>query len=304
MSIKSKFSIKDLENLSGVKAHTIRIWEKRYALLKPERTDTNIRRYSTESLKKILDVAYLYNEGYKISKIAKLGESVLKKTIIESITEESTGNFALNDLKKAMLSFDTDLFNNIYNKLQSSYTFDQIFTTIFIPFLTEIGVLWHSNALNIVHERFITELIKRKTIVHIEQQAQKKIEASEESTFCLFLPKDEIHDIGLLYTNYLLNKNNFNTIFLGNNIPLKNLTKVTNSKKLIFATYATTAPEMDETKEYLERFNSVFETNNPPQFWLLGTKFTSIDKKMLPKNMKSFESLSLFIKDLKMLKKT
>ena len=168
MSIKSKFSIKDLENLSGVKAHTIRIWEKRYALLKPERTDTNIRRYSTESLKKILDVAYLYNEGYKISKIAKLGESVLKKTIIESITEESTGNFALNDLKKAMLSFDTDLFNNIYNKLQSSYTFDQIFTTIFIPFLTEIVVLWHSNALNIVHERFITELIKRKTIVHIE----------------------------------------------------------------------------------------------------------------------------------------
>ena len=301
MSIKSQFSIKDLENLSGVKAHTIRIWEKRYNLLSPQRTDTNIRRYTTESLKKILDVAYLYNDGHKISKIALLDEDALKEMIVASVTKETTGDVAINDFKKAMLTFDTEKFNLTFNTLSLKLSFDQIFTTIFIPFLIQIGTLWHSEAIDVAHERFISELIKRKTVFHIEQEFQKRKAPSTKQTFCLFLPKQEIHDIGLLFANYLLNKNNFNTIFLGHNIPLESLAKLTNSDKIIYITYLTVAPDINETIAYLNDFNATFDFSNHPPLWLLGSKSKNFTEALLPDNVKRFDNLDNFLNTLKSL---
>lgn len=295
MSIKSYFSIKDLENLSGVKAHTIRIWEKRYNLLKPERTDTNIRRYTTDSLKKILDIAYLYNEGHKISKIALLEENTIKEMIIASVNNETVGDIAINNLKKAMLTFDSFKFNTVYDALKLKMSFDQIFTTVFTPFLSQIGTLWHSNAIDIAHEHFISELIKQKTVFHIEQAFQNRTVNFKKQTFCLFLPNKEVHDIGLLYANYLLNNNGFNTIFLGHDTPLKSLKKITNSQNLIYITYLTVAPDAHDTIAYLNDFNSAFKTNNPPQLLLLGTKSKALKSPILPKNIKPIESLNHFL---------
>ena len=304
MSIKTQFSIKDLENLSGVKAHTIRIWEKRYNLLSPERTDTNIRKYSTESLQRILDISYLYKEGYKISKIALLDDDALKKMIISSIENTPTGDLAINNIKKAMLTFDTVQFNTIFNKLKLSLSFDEIFETVFIPLLTQIGTLWHTKAIDIAHERFISELIKRKTIFHIEQESQEKPYNPERQVFCLFLPNKEIHEIGLLFTNYLLIKAGFSTIYLGHDIPLESLNKLRNSNKLTYIAYLTVSPDTNESSDYFNQFNTTFNTETPPELWLVGTKTSSIEAASLPSNISRYESLESFLNKVKSLNKS
>ncbi|GER60941.1 MerR family transcriptional regulator [Patiriisocius marinus] len=304
MSIKTQFSIKDLENLSGVKAHTIRIWEKRYNLLSPERTETNIRRYSIESLKKILDIAYLYNEGYKISKIALLDDDALKQMIISSIENAPSEDLAINNFKKAMLAFDTVQFNTIFNKLKLSLSFDEIFETVFIPLLTQIGTLWHTKAIDVAHERFISELIKRKTIFHIEQESQENPYNPKRQTFCLFLPNKEIHEIGLLFTNYLLIKAGFNTIYLGHDIPLESLNKLRNSDKLTYIAYLTVSPDTNESGEYFNQFNITFNSETPPELWLVGSKTSSIDPSSLPRNISRYDSLESFLNKVKSLNKS
>ena len=169
MNVKSQFSIKDLENLSGVKAHTIRIWEKRYNLLTPDRTDTNIRTYDLDNLKRLLNVTFLYKEGYKISKIAKLDDSEIQ-TLIEDLAIDSQEDFALKAFKTAMFEFDEQLFTETYSKLSTQKSFREIFFDVFIPLLIEIGTLWQTGTIEPCHESFISELLKRKIIVNIEEQ--------------------------------------------------------------------------------------------------------------------------------------
>lgn len=139
-NIKSKFSIKDLENLSGIKAHTIRIWEKRYNLFEPNRTDTNIRYYSLASLQKILNISYLNSNGYKISKIANLKSEEVPPLLVKEIAEQSDENVhAINLFKLAMINFDQALFYQTYNDLMDEFSFKDIFYTIFVPLLDKIG---------------------------------------------------------------------------------------------------------------------------------------------------------------------
>ena len=150
MNVKTEFSIKDLENLSGVKAHTIRIWEKRYQLLKPNRTDTNIRKYNLNSLKRLLNVSFLYNDGYKISKIADLNEEELLQ-LIQNKAHSNQEDYALKAFKTSMFEFDNQLFNITYKKLLEQKTFSEIFEHIFIPLLNEIGLLWQTGTIDPVH---------------------------------------------------------------------------------------------------------------------------------------------------------
>jgi MerR family transcriptional regulator, light-induced transcriptional regulator len=221
MSVKTQFSIKDLENLSGVKAHTIRIWEKRYNLLEPDRTDTNIRQYDMSNMKKLLNVAFLYNEGFKISKIADFTPLEIAK-LIENRGMDSAENYALQSFKTAMFEFDHAIFTSTYQELLRNKSFKDIFYDVFIPLLNEIGTLWQTGTIDPIHERFISELIKQKIILHIHE-----IRAQQTSNlpvrFALYLPYEEIHEIGLLFANYLILSQGFNTIYLGSNIPLESL---------------------------------------------------------------------------------
>ena len=148
-NVKKSFSIRDLENLSGIKAHTIRIWEKRYELLSPERTSTNIRTYSLASLQKLLNITLLYNNGYKISKIAKLQEADIPLI--------------------SMINFDLSLFQNTYSSLLSEKSFRDIFWEYFIPLLNELGLLWQTDTISPAHEHFITNLIKQKIYTSTEK---------------------------------------------------------------------------------------------------------------------------------------
>jgi len=196
--VKDNFSIKDLENLSGIKAHTIRIWEKRYKLLNPNRTDTNIRYYSLASLQKLLNIVLLCNNGYKISKIGQLSEEEIPFLVKQIGSEGSINNESLNSFKLAMINFDQGLFAQTYNTLITTKTFREIFYDVFIPLLTELGLLWQTDTITPAHEHFITGLIKQKVIANTEKLPLLDTQ-NRSQVFVLFLPENEIHEIGLLF---------------------------------------------------------------------------------------------------------
>ena len=200
-NVKNVFSIKDLENLSGIKAHTIRIWEKRYNVLEPMRTDTNIRLYDLQSLQKLLNITLLHNHGYKISKISKFPAEQIPSIVREIISEKSVKSHAINAFKLAMMNFDQTLFINTYDNLLSQRSFKEIFYDVFMPLMSEIGLLWQSDTISPAHEHFITYLIKQKLLINTEK-LQYTEPIKNDRIFILFLPLNEIHELGLMYLNY------------------------------------------------------------------------------------------------------
>lgn len=295
--VKTKFSIKDLENLSGVKAHTIRIWEKRYDLLAPERTDTNIRTYDTRSLQKLLNITLLYKNGYKISKIAQIPEDKIHILVREIATEKNIHNQALNSLKLSMLNFDHNLFSNTYNKLLAEKSFRDIFYETFIPLLNELGVLWHTQTINPAHEHFISSLIKQKIILNTER-IQSIEKSNKTKTFVLYLPENEIHEIGLLYLNYELQLKGYHTIYLGQTIPIDSLINVRNFfPELCFISYFTVTPLEDKLEDYLDEFDKQigFDDNH---LWLLGYQSKHVKNTKNYKNLKVFKSIIDLVEEI------
>lgn len=290
MSVKTQFSIKDLENLSGVKAHTIRIWEKRYNLLEPDRTDTNIRQYDLLNLKKLLNVTFLYNQGYKISKIAGYKENEIHK-LIESLSIKEQDSYAIQEFKKSMFEFDHALFASTYERLRQEKSFDEIFFDVFIPLLDEIGTLWLTGTIDPVHERFTSELIKQKIIINIHELRQtKKFKSPPE--FALFLPHEEIHEIGLLFANYLFLKHNHNTIYLGSNIPMENLRHLLKHySSITFLSYLTVKPDDKSVAEYAQNYCEGIGEKGNYRLWLMGSKIQTLKSKDLPKKVEIIYTL-------------
>ncbi|MCH9661159.1 MAG: MerR family transcriptional regulator [Bacteroidetes bacterium] len=290
MLIKTQFSIKDLENLSGVKAHTIRIWEKRYNLLEPQRTDTNIRKYDLINLKKLLNVTFLYNEGYKISKIASFKEAEINK-LITSLAQDKKEDYAIQAFKTAMFDFDHHLFTKTYNEVRVDRSFRETFYDIFLPLLNEIGLLWQTGTIDPSHERFISELIKQKIIINISQ-LQEQTTKKEAPSFALFLPQEEIHEIGLLFANYEIIAAGFNTLYLGPNIPMDSLKHVLKHyDDLTFLSYFTVKPDKISIYQYIERFQKNISDHKPMKLWLMGFKTLEVDAEKLPPNFEVCPSL-------------
>ncbi len=293
--VKSHFGIKDLENLSNVKAHTIRIWEKRYNLLEPDRTDTNIRKYNLDNLKKLLNVAYLYNSGHKISKIASM-DSVQIQAMVKNNLQGLDAEYLGNVLKAAMFEFDGELFDETLEKIMEKKTFRETFSEILVPLLNEMGILWHSGTIDPSHEHFISEKIKHAIINHSSRK-KEKIDKKDSPTFVLYLPFREIHEIGLLYTNYELISAGFPTIYLGANIPISSLKHLLKSnKKIIFLTYFTLLPEYTSIENYFEDFQTEIYPLSQSELWVLGPK---ADKKpKTAKNIKLFKDLPQFLQHI------
>ena len=303
MNVKTQFSIKDLENLSNVKAHTIRIWEKRYNLLQPERTDTNIRQYDLLNLKKLLNVTFLYNEGLKISKIAKLSEEEINNLVLGHSKDRSE-EYAMSAFKEAMLDFNTELFSKTYKSLLKKRTFREVFFDIFLPLLNDIGTLWQTGTIDPSHERFISELIKQKIIINTEQVQQQR-PVHTDFVFSLYLPYEEIHEIGLLYANYEILSAGYQTIYLGSNIPLDSLKFVTKHyKDIIFLSYFTVKPDKESLLEYTQEFNKKVSVNKSFQLWLMGYKTSEVRPEDLADNFTIIPFLSAFIEKLETLKKS
>jgi DNA-binding transcriptional MerR regulator len=213
------YQINDLERLSGVKAHTIRIWEKRYGLIMPHRTDTNIRYYDDIQLKKILNVAALSMVGFRISKIAAMEEKELKAQVKKSQSLELSDKkyeFYINDLIVSMLDFDEPTFNQLLDAIMKQFGVQEAMIKVVYPFLHKTGVLWRVDETMPVQEHFATTLLKRKLFTLISLQPKAK---HPDKKIVLFLPSNEWHEIGLLFAEYLLRLQGYVTVNLGQNVP-------------------------------------------------------------------------------------
>jgi len=297
-NIKSTFSIKDLENLTGIKAHTIRIWEKRYNLLEPKRTDTNIRYYDLNSFQKLLNVSYLNKNGYKISKIATLKEAQLPALVREIAQQNNIESHAINSFKLAMLNFDQILFYKTYENLLKEKPFDKIFYDVFIPLLTEIGLLWQTDTISPSHEHFLTSLIRQKILVDTELAQSRQVNDSKKA-FVLYLPDNEIHELGLMFINHQIIHKGYQSIFLGQSIPIQSLTNLLDYyDDLTFISYFTVKPEKDDIKNYIEEFNKTILSHPNTEFWILGRMLGSLDVKQLPKKIVPFKDIKSLLQRL------
>jgi DNA-binding transcriptional MerR regulator len=227
------YSIKELENYSGTKAHTIRIWEQRYNLLTPERTDTGIRFYNDLDLKKILSTSVLLKAGFKISKIAKFDiveiNNELDKIDGSKIKSDTKIELYISNLLASGLVFNENKMNSEFEKINKSLDTYSIITSIFYPLLQRIGIMWGKNDINPIQEHFISNFIKQKLNVAIEK-LPGVIDNSNE--LVLFLPEEETHDIGLLFANFILKLNNIKTIYLGQQVPTSGLNQLIKDRKI------------------------------------------------------------------------
>ena len=220
------YSIKDIERLSGIKAHTIRIWEKRYGVIEPQRTDTNIRYYDNEELKKILNIAILNNYGVKISKIVGLSAEELRQKVLEISNEDVEENLQIESLVIAMVEVDESRFEKILANCTLRLGFEQTILRIVYPFFRKVGVLWQAGAINPAQEHFISNLIRQKLIVAIDSQGMMVKENPKR--FLLFLPEGELHELGLLFYSYIIQKAGHKVVYLGQSVPIDDVLSVNN----------------------------------------------------------------------------
>ena len=222
------FTIKDLENLTGIKAHTIRIWEQRYSFLKPKRTTTNIRYYSNEELKKILNISLLNKYGYKISHIDRMSEPEINEKIIGLNNTLAQQERVINDLIQRMVDMDTESFEASITEYIRSKGIEKAINQIIFPFLERIGVLWMTGHINPAQEHLVSNIIRQKIIVGIDSGNSL---LSVDKTVLLFLPEGEFHELGLLYIHYLMKSRGVKVLYVGSNIPTDDVQYVIREKR-------------------------------------------------------------------------
>jgi DNA-binding transcriptional MerR regulator len=215
------YSIKDMEKLSGIKAHTIRIWEKRYSLISPSRTDTNIRLYSDAELRKLLNISILVRNGMRISQISRLPDSVLGEKVAVLAQTTSKIEDLSEGLISSMIEFDENKFDRILSNLIIKFGFEDTYIKVLTPFFEKVGILWQTGTILPAQEHFVSSLIRQKLIIAID--SQRDVPVTRKSSFLLFLPEGEMHEFGLLFSQYLLRKRGFATVYLGQNVPTDNL---------------------------------------------------------------------------------
>ena len=290
------YSIKDLEKLSGIKAHTIRIWEKRYGVIDPQRTATNIRFYSDYDLKKIINVSLLNSNGIKISVIAEMTEDEVNKKVQDLSQSENQTGIHIDRLVTAMIDLEEEKFETELAIIEKKLGFERTIIEIVYPFLSKIGVLWQTGNITPAHEHFISNLIRQKIIVSI---AALPIPAKSSIRVVLFLPENELHEIALLFYHYITRKYGFRTYYLGQSVPHQDLKAVCAiHRPHLLITCLTSAPSPQALSNYLISLSKDFPSSRILASGALLRK-TSFH---YPANLKVFETaiqLRDILKDLK-----
>lgn len=295
--VKSVFSIKDLENLSGIKAHTIRIWEKRYNVLEPMRTDTNIRLYDLASLQKLLNITLLHDFGYKISKIASYPPEHIPIMVREIISEKSAKSHAISAFKMVMMNFDQELFFNTYSQLLSEKSFKEVFYEVFIPLMTEMGLLWQAETISPAHEHFISYLIKQKLLINTEKLQVLK-PTKTDKVFVLSLPMNEMHELGLMYLNYETLLHGYKSIYLGESVPIESLTDLKKHfESIVFVSYLTVQPDKEAINDYIKQMIQELE-GDTIELWFVGRMVEYIDKVYFVDKIRTFNSIPDLVEHL------
>lgn len=224
-----KYSIKDLERISGIKAHTLRIWEQRYKLLAPERTDSNIRLYSNEDLKYILNISLLNKHGYKISKIAKYSQKEINDLILKLFQESREEEDQIEGLMIAMIGFDEQKFHAIMNHNMEQVGLSKTIENVIFPFLRKTGLMWQAGSIFPAQEHFISNLIRQKIISFIESHPYVK--KPDAKSFLFFLPEEELHELSLLFYYYLAKSEGHQVVYLGQSVPYEDIRRTCDIKK-------------------------------------------------------------------------
>lgn len=275
----SNYSIKDLEQLSGIKAHTLRIWEQRYNIINPKRTDTNIRTYDDKDLKLVLNISLLKDHNYKISEIAKLSLEQLSKEVLTISDKQLNYPDQIHALTIAMIDIDEERFEKIMSTNILQFGFENTMINIIYPFLSRIGTLWITGSIGPAQEHFITNLIRQKIVVAIDGQIIKP--TSESKTYILYTPEGEFHEMPLLFANFILRARNNKVIYLGQSMPFSELEFICQHHKpdCLF-TVITSTPGQDDIQQYINKLGDTF-----PDIKILLTGYQVIAQGLdLPKN--------------------
>lgn len=289
-----KYSIKDLERLSGIKAHTLRIWEQRYDILKPERTDTNIRYYRDGDLKRILNISLLNNNGYKISKISKLTDDELRKEAEKLLSSYRSESDQIENLIMCLMDLDDEKFESIISNAVIHFGFENTMEKIVFPFLKHLGSMWQVGMISPAQEHFISNLIRQKLIVGIDGLNPHKL--SEPEVYLFYLPNQELHEMGLLYCYFLAKAKGHRCIYLGQSVPFEDLLVICqNAKPSKVVTVLTTKPQDIDLNAYLQLLNNGISDSS---FLVSGRVFFEMDNEdlQLPPRFKLFKEFSDFKK--------
>lgn len=253
----ANYSIRELEHLSGIKAHTIRIWEQRYGILSPKRTDTNIRYYDDADLKIILNVSLLNDKGFKISKIAKMSAPEIAEEILQLSENSSDNQVQINALVLATIEMNEVKFDGSLNKMIRQLGFEQAMLKIIYPFLNKIGILWQTDNICPAHEHFVSNIIRQKIIVAIDGQNLQN--PNEAKRFLLFLPEGELHELALLFMHYLLRARHHHVMYLGQNLPFTDLQRAAEVYRPDhFVCVLTSIPEREEVQAFIDKLSGTF----------------------------------------------
>ena len=274
----SNYSIKDLEKLSGIKAHTLRIWEKRHNLLKPKRTDTNIRFYDDNDLKRILNIAMLNRKGLKISFLAQLNDEEICSKIKEISNADHDNEFAIENLVMAMVELDERRFEKILSHAIMRDGFETTLINIIHPFFEKIGILWLTGSINPAQEHFMSNLLRQKLIVAIDGVVEEIKPGSRN--FILYLPEGELHELGLLFYYYLLKKRGHRVTYLGQSVPFEDLHTVVKIRPsdYILTSFQSSISGID-INEYVRKLAVSF----PPQ----GILYVTFDEENIAQDLPS-----------------
>ncbi|MEM7162343.1 MAG: MerR family transcriptional regulator [Bacteroidota bacterium] len=250
-----KYSIKDLERLSGIKAHTIRIWEKRYEIVKPQRTPTNIRYYSDEDLKKILNIALLNQAGHKISNIAGLSPDELRQKIEEYAVVKDDVKYFLDNLVFATVDMDEARFERLFDQAILDYGMEKTMLQIIYPFFKNVGLMWLTGALNPGQEHYISNIVRRKLIVAIDKREERN---RSGDNVILFLPEGEWHELGLLFFHYVCLGMDVKSYYLGQSVPLESIKQIVIAKDPSYLVFShLSIRNKTNFKKYLTRLTEI-----------------------------------------------
>jgi len=253
----SNYSIKDLEQLSGIKAHTLRIWEQRYNIIAPKRTDTNIRTYDDQDLRLVLNISLLKDHGFKISEISKMSSDKMTREVIGISDRKLNYPDQIQALTLSMIDLDEDRFEKIISTNILQFGFESTMINIIYPFLSRIGTLWVTGSIGPAQEHFVSNLVRQKIIVAIDGQINKQ--RPDAKKYMLFLPEGELHEIGLLFASYIIRARHNKVVYLGQNLPFSELEFAYEVHKpdYIF-TAITSVPSNSEVQPYINKMSSKF----------------------------------------------
>ena len=293
----AKYSIKDLEKLIDIQAHTIRMWEQRYRVVKPLRTPTNLRIYNDEDLKRLLNISLLNHNGVKISKIAKLNDEEIKEQVLSLKQDVLNSGSQVEGLIGGMIELKESTFELLLNRLMNQLGFEDAMTKVVYPFLVKIGILWQTGHINPAQEHFVVNIIRKKLFAAIDS-----IGSTESGTkFIMFLPEGELHEISLLFYTYLIKKHGFHPIYLGQSVPFDDIVSVqhTYNANYLFTSLITNMQEIP----VVNYVNLLSKTFKKQKIYISGALINNIELKRV-NNINKVKSPENFIDELIKIKKS